>query len=83
VIGRELLADALTVGRAGAVDVKVIARGDLIVLGLSTPDGAGWVVFRRDDVDALMTATRRMVSPGEESEFLDWSDIAEFPGVAP
>ncbi|SFW50413.1 SsgA family sporulation/cell division regulator [Amycolatopsis australiensis] len=83
VIGRDLLADVLTAGRAGAVDVQMVARGDLIVLGLSTPDGAGWAVFRRDDVEALMTATHRMVRPGEESQFLDWSDTTDFPGVAP
>lgn len=83
VIGRELLAEALTAGAAGTGDVRVTARGDVVVLGFATPDGVGWLVLRRDDVAALVAHTDRLVRPGTESEFLDWSDIAGFPGVAP
>jgi hypothetical protein len=83
VIGRDLLAEALQSGQAGLGDVKVTARGDLVVLGLSTPDGTGTAVFRRDDVAALLALTHQMVRPGTESQFLDWSDTADFPGVAP
>ncbi|WP_103348689.1 SsgA family sporulation/cell division regulator [Amycolatopsis sp. CA-128772] len=82
-IGRELLAEGLDTGAAGIGDVRVTARGDVVTLGLSTPDGVGWVVFRRDDVAALVTLTHRLVMPGHEGEFLDWSDTAGFPGEAP
>ncbi|MEV0066670.1 SsgA family sporulation/cell division regulator [Amycolatopsis sp. NPDC050768] len=81
-ISRELLSDALIYGAAGVGEVKVTARGDLVVLGLSNPDGTGAVVLRRDDVAALVAKTHQMVRPGCESRFLDWSDTAEFPGVA-
>lgn len=83
VIGRELLAEALTDSAAGTGDLRVTVRGDVVVLGFATPDGVGWVVLRRDDVTALVAHTRRLVRPGTESEFVDWSDTAEFPGVAP
>jgi hypothetical protein len=82
VISRDLLAEALQVGQAGLGDVKVTARGDLVVLGFSTPDGAGTAVFRRDDVAELVACTHRVVGPDTESEFLDWSDTVDFPGVA-
>jgi Streptomyces sporulation and cell division protein, SsgA len=82
VIGRDLLVEALRTERIGSGDVRVTVRGDLVVLGLSTPDGVGWVVFRRDDVDALVAQTFRIVRPGREAEFLDWSDTTDFPGVA-
>ncbi|MEV0066130.1 SsgA family sporulation/cell division regulator [Amycolatopsis sp. NPDC050768] len=81
-ISRELLSDALIYGTAGDGDLKVTARGDLVVLGMSTPSGTGAIVLRRDDVDALIAATHRIVRPGQESEHLDWSDTVEFPGVA-
>ncbi|MFI5614553.1 SsgA family sporulation/cell division regulator [Amycolatopsis sp. NPDC051903] len=81
-VSRELLADALIYGAAGEGDLKVTARGDLVVLGMSTPEGTGTVVLRRDDVDTLVVATHRIVPPGQESEHLDWSDTADFPGVS-
>jgi hypothetical protein len=81
-ISRELLSDALVYGQAGIGDVKVTVRGDLVVLGLSSPDGSGAVVFRRDDIAALIAATHQVVRPGEESVELDWSDTVEFPGMA-
>jgi hypothetical protein len=80
-VSRDLLADALIYNRAGTGDVRVLARGDLVVLTLSTPEGTGTVVFRRDDVAELVNRTHRIVRPGQESEHLDWSDLAEFPGV--
>ncbi|GAA3537234.1 SsgA family sporulation/cell division regulator [Amycolatopsis ultiminotia] len=81
-LSRELLADALIYGRAGVGDVTLTARGDLIVLGLSSPCGSAVVVFRRDDVAELVHRTHEMVPPGTEHTCLDWSDTAEFPGVA-
>jgi hypothetical protein len=81
-ISRDLLAEALTVGQAGAGDVRVTARGDLIVLGLSNQNGSVTAVFRRDDVTELLDRTHLIVWPGTESGFLDWSDTVEFPGVA-
>jgi hypothetical protein len=80
-IGRELLAEAMQSGRAGIGDVRVTARGDLVVLGMSTPDGTGTVVFRRDDVAELLALTHQLVGPGSESQFLVWSD-PDLPGVA-
>ena len=82
VLSRELLAEALRIEWAGAGDARVTVRGDLVVLGLSTPDGVGWVVFRRNDVAELIARTHDIVRPGTEPEFLDWSDTADFPGVA-
>ena len=82
-VSRDLLADALTAGHAGVGDVRVTARGDLVVLELSSLDGKGWALFRRDDVAALVALTHQAVRPGTESQFLDWSDISGFPGVAP
>ncbi|MFF4598119.1 SsgA family sporulation/cell division regulator [Amycolatopsis sp. NPDC001319] len=81
-VSRELLADALIYGTAGVGDLKVIARGDLVVLGMVTPNGAGTVLLRRDDVEILVAQAHRIVRPGCESQHLDWSDTAEFPGVA-
>jgi sporulation and cell division protein SsgA len=80
-IGRELLTEALRAGRAGLGDVKVTARGDLVVLGFTSPDGTGTAVFRRDDVAELLAQTHQIVRPGTESQFLDWSD-PDLPGVA-
>jgi hypothetical protein len=82
-IGRDLLAEALDTGAAGTGDLRVTARGDVVVLGFATPEGVGWTVLRRNDVAALLALTHRIVRPGTESAFLDWSDTAEFPGVAP
>ncbi|MEC3974574.1 SsgA family sporulation/cell division regulator [Amycolatopsis sp. H20-H5] len=81
-LGREVLAEALVTGRAGVGDVRVTARGDLVVLGLSTPDGVGTAVLRRDDVAVLVALTHQIVRPGAESDALDWSDLAQFPGVS-
>ncbi|MFI5606880.1 SsgA family sporulation/cell division regulator [Amycolatopsis sp. NPDC051903] len=81
-VSRELLADALIYGTAGQGDLKVTVRGDLVVLGLSNPNGTGTVVLRRDDIDTLVAHAHRIVAPGCESQFLDWSDTTEFPGVA-
>jgi hypothetical protein len=81
-ISRELVADALVSGQAGIGDVRVTARGDLVVLALSTPSGSGTAVFRRDDMAELIGRTHELVRPGTESEVLDWSDLAEFPGVS-
>lgn len=78
-VSRELLSDALVYGHAGVGDIRVTVRGDLVVLGLSTPDGTGTVVFRRNDIDKLLAATYRVVRPGQESAELDWSDL---PGVS-
>lgn len=77
VFARDLLADALDHGRAGVGDLVVIARGDLVVLSLSTPDGTGAAVFRRDDVTTFVARAQRIVPPGRESGFLDWSDLPE------
>ncbi|WP_340686361.1 SsgA family sporulation/cell division regulator [Amycolatopsis coloradensis] len=77
VIGRDLLAEALRDGRAGIGDVRVTARGDLITVGLSSPGGCGWVVFRRDDLAELVARTFDTVRPGTESDALDWSAAAE------
>ncbi|MFD5089008.1 SsgA family sporulation/cell division regulator [Amycolatopsis thailandensis] len=83
VISRELLAEALHCGQAGIGDVRVTAPGDLITVGLSTPEGSGWVVFRRDDLAELVAATFDAVRPGTESDAIDWSQAAEvFPGVS-
>ncbi|QRP45780.1 SsgA family sporulation/cell division regulator [Amycolatopsis sp. FDAARGOS 1241] len=82
VISRDLLADGLIHGKAGEGDVKVTARGDLVVLGLCSPDGSAAVVLRRDDVDILLDRVYRIVARGAESQHLDWSDTTEFPGVA-
>lgn len=79
VFGRELLADALGTGHAGVGDVVVTVRGDLVVLGLSSPDGAGTAVFRRRDVAVFVARTHEIVLPGTESALLDWSDL---PGVS-
>ncbi|QRP46046.1 SsgA family sporulation/cell division regulator [Amycolatopsis sp. FDAARGOS 1241] len=81
-ISRELLADALVYGTAGVGEVKVTARGDLVVLGLSNPNGTGAIVLRRDDVDTLVARAHQLVAPGTEWQHLDWSDTTEFPGVA-
>lgn len=77
VFARELLADALACGQAGLGDVQVTARGDLVVLGVSTPDGTGTAVFRRIDVAAFVAVAHRIVAPGAESALLDWSDLPE------
>ncbi|MER7861695.1 SsgA family sporulation/cell division regulator [Amycolatopsis japonica] len=82
-ISRDMLAEALRDGQAGIGDVRVTARGDLITVGLSSPDGCGWVVFRRDDLAELVSRTFDTVRPGTEGDALDWSAAAEvFPGVS-
>ncbi|MEC3976239.1 SsgA family sporulation/cell division regulator [Amycolatopsis sp. H20-H5] len=82
VLGRELFGEGLRTGQAGAGDVRVTARGDLVVLGLSTPDGTGSAILRRDDVEQLVRATYLVVPAGRESESLDWSGLVQFPGVS-
>jgi Streptomyces sporulation and cell division protein, SsgA len=79
VFGRDLFAEALATGQAGVGDVAVTVRGDLVVLGLSTPDGTGTAVFRRADVATFVVRTNEIVRPGTESVWLDWSDL---PGVS-
>jgi hypothetical protein len=79
VFARDLLAEALQVGQAGVGDVVVTVRGDLVVLGLSSPTGTGTAVFRRGDVTAFLARTGEIVGPGTESALLDWSDV---PGVS-
>ncbi|NKQ54988.1 SsgA family sporulation/cell division regulator [Amycolatopsis sp. K13G38] len=78
VFARDLFAEALDDGRAGVGDVAVTVRGDLVVLGLSSPHGTGTAVFRRADVATFMASTHEIVRPGSESVWLDWSDV---PGV--
>ncbi|RJQ92376.1 SsgA family sporulation/cell division regulator [Amycolatopsis panacis] len=80
-LSRELVADALVYGQAGVGDLNVTARGDLVILGLSTPDGSAAVVLRRDEVADLLHRTFELVRPGTEPACLDWSDITDFPGV--
>lgn len=84
VLARDLFCDALIYGQAGggAGDVTVTVRADLVVLGLSTPDGAATAIFRRDDVADFLGQTHQIVRAGQETAELDWSDVAEFPGVA-
>ena len=79
VFARDLLAQALADGQAGVGDVAVTARGDLLVLGLSTAEGTGTAVFRRADVATFVTRTNEIVWPGTEFVWLDWSDL---PGVS-
>ncbi|WP_158634442.1 SsgA family sporulation/cell division regulator [Amycolatopsis sp. WAC 01375] len=82
VLGRELLEDALNTGAAGIGDVRITARGDLVVLALSTPDGSGSAIFRRDDLAAFLSLTYLIVPAGTESDAIDWSAAAEvFPEV--
>ena len=78
VFSRELLADALNDGQAGIADVRITARGDLVVLGLSSPDGTGSAIFRRDDLAAFLSLTYQVVPAGAESDALDWSTAIEF-----
>ncbi|WP_169812905.1 SsgA family sporulation/cell division regulator [Amycolatopsis regifaucium] len=83
VLSRELLNEALNTGTAGIGDVRITARGDLVVLALSTPDGKGVAIFRRDALAAFVSLTYLMVPAGAESDVLDWSAAAEmFPGVS-
>ncbi|MEU9688126.1 SsgA family sporulation/cell division regulator [Amycolatopsis japonica] len=81
IIGRELLAEAVRNGHAGIGDVQITARGDVITIGLASPDGCGWVVFRRGDLATFLHTTHRAVHAGAEE--IDWSAAAEvFPGVS-
>lgn len=82
VLARDLFCDALIYGQAGHGDVKLTARGDLVVMGMSTPSGTGMAIFRRDDVADFIGQTHQIVRAGQETAELDWSDAAEFPGVA-
>ncbi|UUV34308.1 SsgA family sporulation/cell division regulator [Amycolatopsis roodepoortensis] len=80
VLGRELLDLALNTGTAGLGDARLTARGDLLVLALSTPDGEGTAIFRRDDLATFLSLTYRMVPAGTEE--IDWSAAAKvFPEV--
>lgn len=79
VFARELLDEALSTGQAGIADVVVTVRGDLVVLGLSSPSGTGTAVFRRHEVAEFVAKTHQIVLPGAEFAFLDWSDL---PGVS-
>ncbi|KZB80503.1 SsgA family sporulation/cell division regulator [Amycolatopsis regifaucium] len=78
VLGRELLDAALNTGTAGIGDVRITARGDLMVLALSTPDGSGSAIFRRDDLAAFLSLTYLIVPAGTESDAIDWAKAAKF-----
>lgn len=76
VFSRALLDEALTTGTAGIGDVRLTARGDLVVLALSTPDGSGTAIFRRDDLATFLSLTYQELPAGAEA--IDWAAAAEF-----
>lgn len=75
---RDLLRNALERGWAGLGDVRLDADtvaepedAERFLLSLNSPSGSAVLVFRRTDLDRLLTRTYRIVPGGAER--IDWT----------
>ncbi|WP_410568305.1 SsgA family sporulation/cell division regulator [Amycolatopsis sp. cmx-4-61] len=76
--GRDLLADGL-LGRCGDGDVRIGPAGDpaLVVVELSSPDGAAVLEAPAKEIAAFLDRTYDVVPAGSESDWFDFDEEME------
>ncbi|WP_410588127.1 SsgA family sporulation/cell division regulator [Amycolatopsis sp. lyj-23] len=76
--GRDLLADGL-LGRCGDGDVRIGPAGDpaLVVVELSSPDGAAVLEAPAKEIAAFLDRTYDVVPAGRESDWFDFDEEME------
>ncbi len=77
-VSRDLVVDALLEGVAGIGDAVVSADGNLVRVGLVSPDGAIVVTFPQLVLADFIAETLIAVPAGEESEHLNWEWLTDF-----
>jgi hypothetical protein len=73
--GRDLLADGL-LGRCGDGDVRIGPAGDpaLVVVELSSPDGAAVLEAPAKEIAAFLDRTYDVIPAGSESDWFDFDE---------
>ncbi|AXH49316.1 hypothetical protein HWB76_gp084 [Streptomyces phage Blueeyedbeauty] len=74
-VGRELLKDVLEKGYSGLGDVRFLAIENDIKMGLSSPEGQGYVLFEREIIEEFVEMIYEEVPEGE--------DVYEIPDGVP